>query len=174
MSLDEASWVDLAEGWMAGADELFAYLVGSVTWDCPEVVMWGNRLDQPRLSASLDLDDYRVPEAIRRAATTLTEGYGRVFDSVGVSLYRDGADSVAWHGDRIAREISRPVVALVSLGHRRPLLLRPAGGGPSRRFELGRGDLLVMGGECQRAWQHTVPKVARAGPRISLAFRHSA
>ncbi len=174
MSLDEASWVDLAEGWMAGADELFAHLLGSVAWDCPEVMMWGQRLDQPRLSASLDLDDDRTPEAVRLAAATLTEGYGRVFDSVGVSLYRNGADSVAWHGDRLAREISSPVVALVSLGHRRPLLLRRAGGGPSRRFELGRGDLLVMGGDCQRAWQHTVPKVAKAGPRISVAFRHSA
>ena len=36
------------------------------------------------------------------------------------------------------------------------------------------GDLLVTGGLAQRAWQHSVPKVAHAGPRISLAFRHGA
>ena len=159
---------------MAGADALFASLLASVTWSCPEVVMWGALLDQPRLSARLDLEDGDTPEAIRQIGAALTDRYGRAFDSVGLNLYRDGTDSVAWHGDRIGREVSRPVVALVSLGHRRPLLLRPAGGGRSVRFAPGRGDLLVMGGECQRRWQHSVPKVAHAGPRLSLAFRHSA
>ena len=46
------------------------------------------------------------------------------------------------------------------------------GGGRSVAFRLGRGDLLVTGGTAQRTWQHSVPKVASAGPRISLAFRH--
>jgi alkylated DNA repair dioxygenase AlkB len=91
---------------------------------------------------------------------------------VGFNLYRDGNDSVAWHGDKISAEIEEPVVALVSLGDPRRFLLRPAGGGKSRAFTLGRGDLLVTGGKTQRAWEHSVPKVAQAGPRISLAFRH--
>ncbi|MGZ6140748.1 MAG: alpha-ketoglutarate-dependent dioxygenase AlkB, partial [Myxococcaceae bacterium] len=65
-----------------------------------------------------------------------------------------------------------PIVALVSLGEPRKLLLRPRGGGPSRSFPLGHGDLLVTGGNAQRTWEHAVPKVARAGPRISIAFRH--
>jgi alkylated DNA repair dioxygenase AlkB len=87
-------------------------------------------------------------------------------------LYRDGEDSVAWHGDRIVAEIEEPVVALVCLGERRKFLLRPRGGGRSRAFQLGRGDLLVTGGKTQRTWEHCVPKVAQAGPRISLAFRY--
>jgi alkylated DNA repair dioxygenase AlkB len=103
----------------------------------------------------------------------LSERYRVELDSMGMNLYRDGRDSVAWHGDRIAREIEKPIVALVSLGHPRKFLLRPKGGGRSRPFELGRGDLLVTGGRTQRLWQHSVPKVATvAGPRISLAFRH--
>jgi alkylated DNA repair dioxygenase AlkB len=102
----------------------------------------------------------------------LSDRYGVTIDSVGFNLYRDGKDSVAWHGDRIAREIAEPVVALVSLGEPRSFLLRPRGGGRSRRFLLGGGDLLVTGGRTQRDWQHSVPKVASAGPRISLAFRH--
>jgi alkylated DNA repair dioxygenase AlkB len=95
-----------------------------------------------------------------------------VFDSVGFNLYRDGNDSVAWHGDRIKKEIEEPIVVLVSLGEPRKFLLRPKEGGKSTTFMLGRGDLLVTGGKTQRAWDHSVPKVARAGPRISLAFRH--
>jgi alkylated DNA repair dioxygenase AlkB len=102
----------------------------------------------------------------------LSRRYDRVFDSVGFNLYRDGRDSVAWHGDHIKPEIDDPIVALVSLGEPRKFLLRPKGGGRSRAFMLGRGDLLVTGGKSQRSWEHSVPKVAEAGPRISLAYRH--
>ena len=102
----------------------------------------------------------------------LCERYDRTFDSVGFNLYRDGRDSVAWHADRIPKEIEAPVVVLVSLGEPRKFLLRPKGGGSSRTLMLGRGDLLVTGGNTQRTWEHSVPKVARAGPRISIAYRH--
>lgn len=110
----------------------------------------------------------------------LSGRYGLELDSMGLNLYRDGRDGVAWHGDRIAREIAEPVVAIVSVGEPRTFLLRPAPANrdvpPEHRrslaFQLGRGDLLVTGGACQRRWQHTVPKVARAGPRISITFRH--
>jgi alkylated DNA repair dioxygenase AlkB len=111
--------------------------------------------------------------ALESARLALSERYGVEFDSIGLNLYRDGRDSVAWHGDRIPKEIVDPIVALVSLGHPRRFLLRPKGGGKSRSFDLGRGDLLVTGGSSQREWQHSVPKVATAGPRISVAFRHS-
>lgn len=69
-------------------------------------------------------------------------------------------------------EIEQPIVVLVSLGEPRRFLLRPKGGGRSRAFQLGRGDLLVTGGKTQRLWEHSVPKVAHAGPRISFAFRY--
>jgi alkylated DNA repair dioxygenase AlkB len=104
----------------------------------------------------------------------LSARYGVEFDSVGLNLYRDGRDSVAWHRDRIGKEVEDPVVAIASVGEPRRFLVRPYGGGSSRVFLLGRGDLLVTGGTTQRTWQHTVPKVARAGPRISITFRHSA
>lgn len=79
---------------------------------------------------------------------------------------------MAWHADRIPKEIDAPIVALVSLGEPRKFLLRPKGGGQARSLLLGRGDLLVTGGQTQRTWEHAVPKVAPAGPRISLAYRH--
>ncbi len=104
--------------------------------------------------------------------SALSDHYRVRLDSAGFNLYRDGRDSVAWHRDTIARQIEDPIVALVSLGEPRKLLLRPRGGGPSCPFPLGHGDLLVTGGNAQRTWEHAVPKVARAGPRISIAFRH--
>jgi alkylated DNA repair dioxygenase AlkB len=103
----------------------------------------------------------------------LGERYGVGFTRIGANLYRDGADSVAWHGDRVARELPTATVALVSLGAVRPFRLRPAGGGTGPGFLPGPGDLLVMGGSCQRTWQHAVPKVRAAAPRISVQFRHA-
>jgi alkylated DNA repair dioxygenase AlkB len=72
----------------------------------------------------------------------------------------------------VARDLAEAVVAIVSLGGRRRFLLRPTGGGRSVRFDVGAGDLLVMGGSCQRTWEHAVLKTARpVGPRISVQFR---
>lgn len=99
--------------------------------------------------------------------------YGRHFDSVHATLYRDGRDSVTWHGDRIPRSVRDPLVGIVSLGHPRRFRLRPNGGTTQRTLVPGRGDLLVTGGSAQRTWQHSVPKAASAGPRISLTFRHA-
>ena len=123
----------------------------------------------PRLPDACELE----PPLLEGMRLSLSARYGVVFDSIGFNFYRDGRDSVAWHGDRIRREIEEPIVALVSLGERRRFLLRPKGGGRSRAFELGRGDLLVTGGKTQRTWEHCIPKVAHAGPRISLAFRYA-
>jgi alkylated DNA repair dioxygenase AlkB len=106
-------------------------------------------------------------------AAALSERYGVEFTQVGANLYRDGADSVAWHGDRVARELPEAVVALVSLGAPRPFRLRPTGGGASVGYVPGPGDLLVMGGSCQRTWQHAVPKMRVAAPRMSVQFRHA-
>jgi alkylated DNA repair dioxygenase AlkB len=106
-------------------------------------------------------------------AAALSERYSVQFTQIGTNLYRDGSDSVAWHGDRIARTLPEATVALISLGEPRPFKLRPKGGGTAISFLPDRGDLLVMGGSCQRTWDHAVPKVQRAGPRMSVQFRHA-
>ena len=95
------------------------------------------------------------------------------FATAGLCCYRDGRDSVAWHGDTIGRSSTEDtMVAIVSLGATRVFALRPRGGGPSLRLPQRHGDLLVMGGSCQRTWEHAVPKTARpVGPRVSIQFR---
>lgn len=172
--LDGEAWVDFASGWVSGADRLFEEVLTGRRWGQRSRHMYDRRVREPRLTAPWSLHSGEpleppVLEAIRRI---LSERYRRAFDSVGFNLYRDGNDSVAWHSDRIKKEIDDPIVALVSLGEPRKFLLRPKGGGKSRAFMLGRGDLLVTGGKSQRTWEHSVPKVAQAGPRISLAYRH--
>jgi alkylated DNA repair dioxygenase AlkB len=139
------------------------------------MVIHGKRVFQPRLLAGWSTGDAErpLPEALEQMRARLSAQYGPTFDSVGINLYRDGRDSVAWHGDRIARTIKEPMVAIVSLGQPRRFLLRPVGGRTALTLLPQPGDLVVMGGTSQRTWQHTIPKSASAGPRISVTFRHS-
>ncbi|HEX4818886.1 MAG TPA: alpha-ketoglutarate-dependent dioxygenase AlkB [Acidimicrobiales bacterium] len=168
--LADGAWVEHAPGWLAGAEELFVTVAGIVAWRSPMVTMWDKRLQTPRLNGSLPPE--RRPPIVTVMRDALSARYGIEFRSIGANWYRDGHDSVAWHGDRVARELPEATIAIVSLGGPRRFLLRPKGGGSSVRFDLASGDLLAMGGSCQRTWQHCVPKVARAAPRISLTFRH--
>ncbi|MCB0997459.1 MAG: alpha-ketoglutarate-dependent dioxygenase AlkB [Acidimicrobiales bacterium] len=170
-ALDGDAWVDHATGWLAGHDRLFDQLVSTLAWQADRRPMYERVVDVPRLTAWYQLADEHVPAVVADVASLLGAHYATHFDSMGANLYRTGADSVAWHGDRIGAHRQRSTIALLSLGAPRPFLLRPADGGPSLRFQLGRGDLLVMGGRCQVAWQHCVPKVARAEPRLSIALR---
>jgi alkylated DNA repair dioxygenase AlkB len=172
--LDPESWIDSLPQWLSGSDAVFQAVLESRAWSQRTRRMYDQRVREPRLTAPWRLGsgaplEPRILDDVRLA---LGARYGVLFDSAGVNLYRDGQDSVAWHGDRIRKEIEAPVVALLSLGEPRKFLLRPRGGGPSRALMLGRGDLLVTGGRTQRAWDHCVPKVARAGPRISIAYRY--
>ena len=173
--LDPTSWVDHAPGWLGGADLVFAELVAKLTWNQREVTMYDRRIPEPRLTAwwgpnTGSSEPLPVLEAARMA---LTRHYSRPFDSIGFNLYRDGRDSVAWHADRERYHHEDPVVVIVSTGAPRTFHLRPTGGGSSFTWQLGHGDLFVMGGACQHDFEHCVPKVASVrGPRLSIMFRH--
>jgi alkylated DNA repair dioxygenase AlkB len=170
-ALPPDAWVDHVPGWVTGADTLLADLAGSLEWLESSRWMYDRRVRDPRLHArrgSIDRDRADIAGMV----AALSGRYGIEFRSVGANLYRDGRDSVAWHGDRVARDLPDAVIAIVSLGAPRRFLLRPKGGGPSVRYDLRSGDLLVMGGSCQRTWDHSVPKTAVAGARISITFRH--
>lgn len=176
-SLAHGAWVDLRPGWVSGADALFEELARDVPWQAERRVMYERTVDVPRLTKFYGEDEPLPHEVLYDLRDALTAHYavelGEPFKTAGLCLYRDGRDSVAWHGDRIGRgRTEDTMVAIVSLGAPRALLLRPMGGGASLRYEIGHGDLLVMGGSCQRTWEHAVPKSARAaGPRVSVQFR---
>ena len=174
--LDDECWVEHVPGWLHGADVVFAELVAQLPWRRRVVTMYDRRLPEPRLtawwsgSAGGGLEPLPV---LADARAALTRQYHRPFDSIGFNLYRDGQDSVAWHADRERKDLTDPVVVVLSTGAPRPFQLRPAGGGPSQTWHLGQGDLFVIGGSCQHRWEHCVPKVAHAeGPRLSIMFRH--
>nr|WP_165818427.1 alpha-ketoglutarate-dependent dioxygenase AlkB [Frankia canadensis] len=175
--LAPGAWVDERRRWIEGADALFERLRAAVPWRAERRPMYDRVVDIPRLLSWYG-EGAALPDPALDAAHRVLEAHygdelGEPFATAGLCLYRDGRDSVAWHGDRIGRGARvDTMVAIIVLGNPRPLLLRPRGGGPVRRLDLGHGDLLVMGGSCQRTWDHAVPKTARpVGPRISVQFR---
>ncbi|MEE3849334.1 alpha-ketoglutarate-dependent dioxygenase AlkB [Gordonia sp. LSe1-13] len=174
--LTDGAWVDLRPGWVSGSDALFDRLRETAAWRAERRRMYDRVVDVPRLVATYHeaaaFPDPMLVSALGELSGHYREELPEGFATAGLCLYRDGSDSVAWHGDRIGRGSREDtMVAIVSLGSPRPLMLRPRGGGPSLRFVVGPGDLLVMGGSCQRTWEHAVPKVPGVGPRISIQFR---
>jgi alkylated DNA repair dioxygenase AlkB len=175
--LSRGAWVDTLPGWLVGADELFGRLVREVPWRAERREMYDRVVDVPRLVHTYGIGEELPHPALTEARDLLSRHYmpelGEPFVTAGCCYYRDGHDSVAWHGDRLGRARSHDtMVAIVSLGSPRKLLLRPKGGSVAHAHLLGHGDLLVMGGSCQRTWEHAVPKTTRpVGPRISVQFR---
>ncbi|MFE6843759.1 alpha-ketoglutarate-dependent dioxygenase AlkB [Streptomyces sp. NPDC057686] len=176
--LGSGAWVDHLPGWLSGADLLFERLAEDVPWRAERRQMYEREVDVPRLLAFYDEGEPLPHPALTEARSALTRHYaaelGEPFATAGLCLYRDGRDSVAWHGDRIGRSATEDtMVAIVSVGDPRDLVLRPRDGGPTLlRLPLGHGDLVVMGGSCQRTMEHAVPKSRRAvGPRISIQYR---
>jgi alkylated DNA repair dioxygenase AlkB len=170
--LDDESWVDVAREWLHGADSLLDLLVDQVEWKQGKRWMYERMVDDPRLSRWFPAGEPVPHPVLEDARRELGAHYDVRFGSVGLNYYRDGADSVAWHADRELRELEDTRVAILTLGARRPFLIRPKGGGSSIDIKPGSGDLLVMGGRCQMDWEHNVPKSARVtGPRISCSWR---
>ena len=173
--LDARTWLDEVTGWAPDHAALFDLLLAEAPWRQRERRMYDRTVLEPRMVAGWGPDALAgLPPRIEEMRAVLSDRYRVEFDSVFVNLYRDGRDGVAWHGDNNRRTLHDPLVATVSLGERRRFLLRPGTSGtPTHSFTPGGGDLLVMGGNCQHSWQHTVPKTARAGARMSVTIRHS-
>ena len=176
--LGDGAWVDVRPGWLAGADTLLEMLLHDVPWRAERRQMYDNVVDVPRLLCFYGADDPLPHPLLVTARERLSDHYepelGERFVTAGLCLYRDGRDSVAWHGDRIGRSTTEDtMVAILSVGSPRPLALRPRDGGAATvRLPVGHGDLVVMGGSCQRTWDHAIPKTSKdVGPRISIQFR---
>jgi alkylated DNA repair dioxygenase AlkB len=170
--LGDGAWIDHQAGWLEGHEAVFHAVRASADWQHERRLMFDRHVDVPRLTASLSLAEPGHP-VLGRAVEMLSGVYETCFDRLHAAFYRDGRDSVAWHGDRVLGGPRGTLVAILSLGEPRTFLIKPAAGGRSLSFRLGWGDLLVLGGTIQRTWQHSVPKAASAGPRISLMFRRS-
>ncbi len=175
IALDGGAWVEHLPGWLNGHQALLEDLARTTAWRSERRLMYDRLVDVPRLVAALPADGPGHP-VLEQIRTILNARYQTSFVHLSLGYYRDGNDSVAWHGDTTARELPQAIVATVSLGEPRRFLLRPKApaarpSGRTHAFMLGWGDLIVMGGSCQRTWEHSVPKVAHAWPRMAVMYR---
>ena len=178
--IGQGAWIERVPGFLKGHELVFDVLHDTTRWNAHERTMYDRVVDVPRLTATLP-DDGDGHPVIDELVELLSERYDERLTSVSAALYRDGDDSVAWHGDRHAETVRNAMVATVSLGEPRRFLLRPKppvdkhgrSRGATLTFHLGYGDLMVMGGACQSTWEHSVPKSRRpVAPRNSVMFRN--
>jgi alkylated DNA repair dioxygenase AlkB len=181
VELDATSWVDVVEGFVVDAATAFTEVHDQTAWHQSEVLRYDRYVPERRLGAGVR------PEAmalLRQTDLHLKSRYRKPFEGVAAILYRTGEDFQGLHSDREMRWLDDTLIAIVVLGQRRPFVLRPraplaevvervpAGSHPDDAVLMpGEGDLLVMGGACQRQWLHGVPAADTTNPRISLTWR---
>lgn len=173
-------------GWMSRpeADRLFDALLAGLPWSQHTVSLFGRRVLAPRLSCWIGDTHatYRYsgtthaplawPDCLETMRRRIEAACDAPFDSVLANLYRDGNDSMGWHADDEPELGDEPVIASLNLGAVRRMRFRPRREGTRAGVALGHGDLLVMRGRTQQAYQHAVPKTRQpCGPRINLTFR---
>lgn len=182
IELDADSWVDVVSGFVLDPAAALADVHAATPWQQSEVLRYDHYVPERRLTAGLRPDSRPL---LRQADLHLTAAYRKPLSGVAAILYRDGDDFQGLHSDREMRWLDDTLIAIVVLGHRRPFVFRPrapiaevvervpAGSHPDDIVIMpGEGDLLVMGGACQRSWLHGVPAAAGVrAPRISLTWR---
>jgi len=169
LELGRGAWVEHVPDALLGHQALFDTLRGTTAWASQRRRMYDRVVDVPRLLGRLDA----LPHPVAELQQSLRRRTGWELDRVTAALYRDGRDSVAWHGDRLGELRGWCVMAILSVGAPRRFLLRPVGGGPSRCLPLRGGDLVILGGTIHDTFEHCVPKERFAGPRIAVMFRPS-
>jgi alkylated DNA repair dioxygenase AlkB len=183
IELDATSWVDVTRGWLLDAAEVFDGLLAGVPWATSQLFRYDHWVEERRLGAMWRMGTPIPHPALAEAHRTLQHRYGVRFDGFGMLQYRDGRDGQAFHRDTDMRWLDDTHIAILSLGARRPWLLRPRTSkhdlseskGATHDISPGSGDLMVMGGRCQADWEHSVPYRPgdQLGPRISIQWRHA-
>ena len=180
--------VHYQEQWIADGDAtaLFAELRASLHWQQQPIRMFGRMVMQPRLTAwygdpgaaytysGLKHEPLQWTDELNALRQKLETETGSRFNSVLCNCYRSGTDSMGWHSDNEPELGSDPVIASVSLGQPRRFLLRHKNNHLQKHtLLLGHGSLLLMHGETQQNWQHSLPRTAaHCNERINLTFRH--
>ncbi len=183
IALGDTSWVDVIDGFVRDAGEEFDSLHHSVNWQQGEVLRYDRYVPERRLAAGLGSDSTPL---LRQTNLHLNAAYRQPLEGVAAILYRNGDDFQGLHSDREMRWLDDTLIAIVVLGQRRPFVIRhrapmaevvervPAGADPADIVLMpGEGDMLVMGGACQRDWLHGIPAADTQHPRISLTWRWS-
>lgn len=186
LELDPNSYLDWEAGWLSpeASTELMQNLVTLLPWEQRSIVLFGKRVMQPRLIAwagslpyrysGQTLPPRRVTEPLSSLLGLVSKCAQRRFNHVLINRYRHGRDSMGFHADDEPELGANPVLASLSLGAARRLVIKPRRGRQPKATELvlTHGGLLIMGGAFQHRYYHGVPKQPQVtGERLNLTFR---
>ncbi len=167
------------------ADALLAALETQVPWEVHRIRLFGRLVDSLRLScwigdpgAAYTYSGTRFqprpwPAVLSPVRERLLDDTGVDFNSVLANCYRDGRDRMGWHSDNERALGTQPVIASLSLGASRRFVFRSRRDA-SRKLALvlPHGSLLLMAGDTQTLYQHSLPATAKpVASRINLTFR---
>jgi alkylated DNA repair dioxygenase AlkB len=185
-NLADGSELALTRGFYnkAESDPLFTKLLTNLHWQEEDIFIFSKWVKVPRLMCWYgDPNAYYQYSGVSHQPLPWTLELQRIrgkveqhcqctFSSVLANLYRDGRDSMGCHADDEKELGINPTIASLSLGEERLFKLHHKKSKQTLNINLQHGDLLVMGGTCQRYWMHSVPKTkAHKTPRINLTFR---
>ncbi|SOC78676.1 Alkylated DNA repair dioxygenase AlkB [Salinimicrobium sediminis] len=169
----------------AQAEVHFKNLLEQVQWQYDEVMIYGKRIVTQRKTAWYGKEEYEytyskmtkkarlwIPELLP-VKQKVEEVTGLTFNSCLLNLYRSGEEGMSWHSDAEAELGKHPAIASVSLGVQRKFVLKHKASAEKIELQLEPGSLLLMAGETQQHWQHSLPKTKKVKePRINLTFRN--
>lgn len=183
--LDATTWVDVARGFLQGrdvdVDEALAVVLGGTRWQASRLYKYDHWVEENRLGAMWRPGQPVPHQALVETHRSLQHHYGVSFPGFALLQYRDGRDGQAFHRDRDMRWCDDTLIAILTLGARRPWLLRPRAHrndhalerkGATHDLAPAAGDLFVLGGRAQADWEHSVPPVpGPVGVRLSFQWR---
>lgn len=167
------------------SDAIFSLLISEIAWKQEPIFIFGKSVMQPRLTAwygdeekeysysGITMTPFPWTSTLLEIKERVESVAGVKFNSALLNQYRDGNDSMGWHRDN-EKELGRnPVIASVSFGAKRIFHLRHSKNKKMKTsIELEHGSLLLMAGETQHHWHHSISKTKKfAGPRINITFR---
>lgn len=168
------------------AEELADIKFTNINWKQDHIKLYGKIIPLPRLTAwygdrgksytysGITSQPDPWNKGLLYMKQRIEECAGSEFNSVLLNWYRDGDDHLNWHADDEKELGVNPIIASVSFGETREFLVR-RNDDISKRLvlPLKHGSLLLMKGELQHFWQHSIPKRKRVkGSRFNLTFRY--
>lgn len=167
------------------SDNYYQALINEIVWRHEAITIFGKPVMQPRLTAWYgDIDKSYSYSGITMqplawtgtllAIKQMAENIASIkFNSALLNYYRDGNDSMGWHRDNEKELGPNPVIASVSFGAARKFRLRYYTDKKIiKDVLLTHGSLLLMRGQTQHYWEHSLPKITKpTGGRVNITFR---
>lgn len=170
-------------GWLNTAEaENYFLTLQKLPWQTETLNMYGKQITVPRkvLCVADEGVEYKysgknhLPQPWSKELTALRKKLKPIaeFNSVLCNYYANGNDYMGWHSDDERALSEQLIIASVSLGAERRFLFRHKKTNEKVEVALNSGSLLIMQGDSQLNWQHSLPKSTKVtSPRINLTFR---